>query len=139
MNSKTNNNSVLCSVQYCSHFAKLYVFKLNRIYLVGKLCGPCRLQFSYTVNQRKYSTKLLLSWGNDWSKAVTEAAVQRCSWKKVLWKYAANLQESNHAEVRFATLFRYGCSPVNLRHIFRTPFQQNICKQLLLQSRVGAL
>ena len=30
-----------------------------------------------------------------------EAAVQRCSWEKVLWKYAANLQENTHAEVRF--------------------------------------
>ena len=26
---------------------------------------------------------------------------QKCSYKKVLWKYAANLQEITHAEVRF--------------------------------------
>ena len=31
----------------------------------------------------------------------TEAAIQRCSVEKVFWKYAANLQENNHAEVRF--------------------------------------
>ena len=30
-----------------------------------------------------------------------EAATQRCSWEKVFWKYAANLQENTHAEVRF--------------------------------------
>ena len=30
-----------------------------------------------------------------------EAAIQRCSWEKVFWKYAANLQENTHAEVRF--------------------------------------
>ena len=30
-----------------------------------------------------------------------EAATQRCSWEKVFWKNAANLQENNHAEVRF--------------------------------------
>ena len=31
----------------------------------------------------------------------TEAATQRCFLKKVFWKYAANLQEDAHAEVRF--------------------------------------
>ena len=30
-----------------------------------------------------------------WKEAVT----QRCSWEKMLWKYAANLQEKTHAEV----------------------------------------
>ena len=30
-----------------------------------------------------------------------EAATQRCSSEKVLWKYAANLQENTHAEVQF--------------------------------------
>ena len=28
-----------------------------------------------------------------------EAATQRCSYEKVLWKYVANLQENTHAEV----------------------------------------
>ena len=31
----------------------------------------------------------------------TEAAVQKCSWEKVFWKYAANLQENTHAKLRF--------------------------------------
>ena len=30
-----------------------------------------------------------------------EAATQRCSWEKVFWEYAANLQENTHAEVQF--------------------------------------
>ena len=30
-----------------------------------------------------------------------EAAIQRCSYKKVFWKYAANLQENTHAKVWF--------------------------------------
>ena len=30
-----------------------------------------------------------------------EAALQRCSQEKVFVKYAANLQENSHAEVRF--------------------------------------
>ena len=29
----------------------------------------------------------------------TEAATTSCSWKKVFWKYVANLQENTHAEV----------------------------------------
>ena len=32
---------------------------------------------------------------------LSEAARQRCSLEKVLWKYAANLQENTHAEVWF--------------------------------------
>ena len=31
----------------------------------------------------------------------SEAALHRCSYKKVFWKYAANLQENSHAEVWF--------------------------------------
>ena len=31
----------------------------------------------------------------------TEAALQRCSYEKVFWKYVADLQESTHTEVRF--------------------------------------
>ena len=64
----------------------------------------------------------------------------------MFWKYAANLQENTHAEVQFYwkyNLLRFycnfaevlcnfieivlwlGCSPVNLLHIFRTPFPKN--------------
>ena len=31
----------------------------------------------------------------------SEAAIQRCSYEKVFWKYIANLQENIHTEVRF--------------------------------------
>ena len=34
---------------------------------------------------------------DQWKEAVT----QRCFWEKVLWKYAANLQENTHTEVGF--------------------------------------
>ena len=50
--------------------------------------------------------------------------------EKVFSKYAANLQENTHIEVRFQSNFiemalRHWCSPVNLLHIFRTPFPKN--------------
>ena len=32
---------------------------------------------------------------------ISEAATQRCSLEKLFWKYAADLQENTHAEVRF--------------------------------------
>ena len=37
----------------------------------------------------------------------SEAALQRCSWEKVFWKYAANLQENTHAEgwLKFSFFF----------------------------------
>ena len=35
------------------------------------------------------------------SDGIPEAALQRCSLEKMFWKYAANLQEKTHVEVRF--------------------------------------
>ena len=32
---------------------------------------------------------------------VSEAAIWRCSWEKVFWKYSASLEENTHAEVLF--------------------------------------
>ena len=32
---------------------------------------------------------------------ITEAALHRCSYEKVFWKYVANLQEKTIAEMRF--------------------------------------
>ena len=72
----------------------------------------------------------------------------------MFWKYAANLQGNTRAEVWFglicfATLpksnfgmsvlsifieitLRYGCSPVNLLHFFRTTFPKNTSSWLIL-------
>ena len=36
---------------------------------------------------------------------IREAVIQRCSVKKLFWKYAANLQENTHAKVRFQNTF----------------------------------
>ena len=38
---------------------------------------------------------------HDFKGITSEAGVQRCSWEKVFWKYAANLQENTHVEVWF--------------------------------------
>ena len=32
---------------------------------------------------------------------ISEAALQRCSYEKVFWKYVVDLPENTHAEVRF--------------------------------------
>ena len=64
-----------------------------------------------------------------------EAATQRCSYEKVFRKYVANLQEDTHAEVQsnfIEITLRHGCSPVNLLHIFKTPFPRNTSGWLLL-------
>ena len=52
----------------------------------------------------------------------TEAALQKCSCKKVFWKYTTNLQENT----------RFGCSTVTFLHLFRTPFTKNAYKGLLV-------
>ena len=62
----------------------------------------------------------------------------------MFWKYAANLQKKTQAEVWFVKLqsmwsskatslkLHFRCSPVNLLHIFRTPFSENTSGRLLL-------
>ena len=37
----------------------------------------------------------------EYAVANSEAALYRCSWEKLFWKYAANLQENTHVEVQF--------------------------------------
>ena len=56
-----------------------------------------------------------------------EAALQRCSYKKMFWKYTANLQKNAPAEVWFqqsCLQFYWNCTSVwvfscNILHIFR--------------------
>ena len=70
-----------------------------------------------------------------------EAATQRCFLEKVFWKYTANLQENTHAEVRkllcnfIEITLCHGCSPVNLLHIFRSPFLKEHLRWLLLEKQ----
>ena len=61
-----------------------------------------------------------------------EASLQRCSHKKMFWKYATNLQANPHAEVWSVITPRHGCSLVNSLHIFRTPFSKNTSGWLFL-------
>ena len=35
----------------------------------------------------------------------SEAALHRCSYKKMFWKYAASLQDNTHAEVWFVIVY----------------------------------
>ena len=66
-----------------------------------------------------------------------EAGTQRCSEKKVLWKYATNLQENNLAEVQSSFIeinLWHPCSLENLLHIFRTPFLKNTSGGILLKA-----
>ena len=51
----------------------------------------------------KDQTKYILS---GTKHRLTEAAIQRCSYKKVLRKYEANLQENTYAEVRFQQSYK---------------------------------
>ena len=68
-----------------------------------------------------------------------EAAQERYSQEKVFWKYAASLQENNHAEVWFQDGFfriRHGCFHVNLLHIFGTPFYKNTSDNCFCRERI---
>ena len=70
----------------------------------------------------------------------TEAATQRCSKEKFLWKYAANLQENTMLKCDFNKVayfieitLRHGHCPVNLQQIFRKHFTKNTSGRLLLK------
>ena len=45
--------------------------------------------------------KVLWKKNNDRLVENTDAVLYMCSYKKVFWKYPANLQENTHVEVRF--------------------------------------
>ena len=62
---------------------------------------------------------------------LSNAALRRGSSEKVLWKYAANLQQNTHTEVWFHTS---AWTPMflNLLHIFKTLFYRNTSGGLLL-------
>ena len=59
----------------------------------------------------------------------SQAALQRCSWKEVFWKYAANFLQNTHAVVwsNFIEItLQYGCSHVNFLY-------KDTCEGLLLE------
>ena len=65
-----------------------------------------------------------------------EAALQRCSFKKVFWKYEANLQETTmpKRDVNYVALqLWYDCFPVNLLNIFTTFFAKSTSGELRLK------
>ena len=84
------------------------------------------------------------------SSLTPEAALQRCSYKKVLWKYAAYLKKNTHAEVWFQLKFQssfieiilpHGCCPENLLHVFRalfirTPPEGSFCKSVMCRQEI---
>ena len=75
----------------------------------------------------------------------SEAALQRCSYKKVFWKICSKFTgehpcqsvisiklQSNFIEI----VLRHGCSPVFLLYVFRTPFPKNTSGWLLLKKYI---
>ena len=54
------------------------------------------------VHRKRFNlSRVFLENYHTYQSKATEGATQRCSWEKVFWKYAANLQENTHAEVQF--------------------------------------
>ena len=73
----------------------------------------------------------------------SEAALQRCSWEKVFWIYEQIYRKTPTQKCDFNKVakqlieiaVRHECSPINLLHIFRTPFPKNTSGWLLLNSK----
>ena len=100
-----------------SHFVKFYVEFWNSIILT-KMFHLFDFSFIYFLSSKNhyrlvlaflFDRYLLIIYTNskDAIKCMlndnqdAEEFTQRCSWEKVFWKYAANLQENTHAEVWF--------------------------------------
>ena len=63
----------------------------------------------------------------------SEAALQGCSYKKVFWEYAANLQEKNACRNVISIKHQNNFIEIkHLLHIFRTLFPENTSEKLLL-------
>ena len=79
------------------------VFRRIPLYIHKYICLNCEEIKSVLLMHIFFESQLkslrLLSFV--FLEVVTEAAVLRCYYKKVFCKYAANLQESTHAEVAF--------------------------------------
>ena len=91
-------------------------------------------QYTLTLTQID-ADKIQLDIVHSTSFLISDAAIQRCSYEKVFWKYVANLLENtkcgNAISIKLLCNFieitlRHGCSPANSLHIFRTPFLKNI-------------
>ena len=117
-------NFIFCSVCFSELFLLLFTTsmgryqKINKIFYICCLCLFTHDYFGSKIFVKYYSKMviflylpcppLLLSIKAVWW---VEAAIKRCSCKNVFWKFAADLQENTHAEVRFqqrgkATLLR---------------------------------
>ena len=76
-----------------------------------------------------------------WIKEISRSSRPEVFLRKGVLKIWRKLQENTHAEMWFKLILiklliqitlRHGCSPVNLLHIFRTPFLKNTPGRLLL-------
>ena len=66
----------------------------------------------------------MIYFGNTLVLINTEVALHRCSYKKLFWKYAANLQENTHAKVSLPEKFGGGGGWENVK----SRYSHNICK-----------
>ena len=86
-----------------SLFSSLYLNKVGGcrflILLTRDSSTFAFLRISQKISKQK--TKKLMFFYKTQLPLTAETAVQRCSSEKVFWKYATNLQENSHAEVRF--------------------------------------
>ena len=78
-----------------------------------------------------------------------ETAIQRCSQEKVFWKYAIDLQENTHAEVRFfknttgqlllLCLLIYGVDWIKLQSSanYLEQIKENLAKETVLENLIS--
>ena len=110
-----------CQLRVCANVEHLSfpLLKLGVNFKSAKmLYNPCKLstrrilrlsknpeiQNLYTFTSSKHINHVCLInsvSSENQNQVLSEAAIQRCSYKKVFWKCAANLHENTHDEVRF--------------------------------------
>ena len=123
--------AIFVKLLHSKHYKKL----IDTLYWIEVYCGNLNME---SISKESVS----LYWEWEWMSFSQKQSSRSVLRKMVFWKYAANLFTGEHPCLSAISIkllcnfiefaFWHGCSPVNLQHIFRTPFLKNTSGRLLL-------
>ena len=100
--------SIIITTHFCTiNENEVLTFSWRRRYQIALICGANQWTGFYMITtpvmkELSNSSENFVELSGQYPGWIpfSEAVIQRCSWKRMLWRYAANLQENTHAELR---------------------------------------